>query len=224
MRLPTLPAFFVKSCICLSSALIVACQDHFVPANTFLFFSEASNHRVLSISPNGTTIYNGGFGSALAADPANPAVFYLLTDRGPNAAGTAANSIIFGKADFTPQIGQFRLVGDQLVLERTILLKTATGELLNGLPNLVGQGNTGETALDLNGQPIVPNPTASIRKGWYWLLTARFGSATNTDRTLSTSMLLAEPLSELIHSAPELAGVPCRKCSPGDGLTGAWKC
>ncbi|MGI4884105.1 MAG: hypothetical protein ACRYFR_04005 [Janthinobacterium lividum] len=62
-------------------------------------------------------IYNGGFGSAIAQGPNDPAVFYLLTDRGPNAAGVAANSIIFGRADFPPQVGKFRLKGNQLTLE-----------------------------------------------------------------------------------------------------------
>ena len=137
--------------------LVVSCNDHLIPAFTYPVYAEASSPAVLSVAPNGTVIYNGGFGSSIAADPADPAVFYLLTDRGPNAAGQAANSIIFGKADFTPQIGRFRVTGNQLVLERTILLKNAAGQLLTGLPNPTGQGSTGETALDLTGQPIAPN-------------------------------------------------------------------
>lgn len=156
MRLPFLPASLLISGI-LAGSLLIACQDHRIPALTYPTYAEAPNPAVLAVSPNGTTIYNGGFGSAIAADPTDPAVFYLLTDRGPNAAGQAANSIIFGKADFTPQIGRFRVVNNQLVLERTILLKNAAGQLLTGLPNPVGQGSTGETALDLNGQTITPN-------------------------------------------------------------------
>ncbi|MBC8151395.1 MAG: esterase-like activity of phytase family protein, partial [Bacteroidetes bacterium] len=140
------------------SVLLVACQDEIdQPALAYPAFAEAANPRLLATAPNGTLINNGGFGSALATDPADPAVFYLLTDRGPNAAGSAAGSIIFGKADFTPQIGKFRLVGNQLVLEQTILLKNAAGELLTGLPNPVGQGSTGEIALNLTGQTIAPN-------------------------------------------------------------------
>ena len=157
MRLNALPSFFIVGCTVFGGWLITACQDHQIPALTYPIYAEATNPAILAVSPNGTTIYNGGFGSAVAADPTDPAVFYLLTDRGPNAAGQAANSIIFGKADFTPQIGRFRVVGTQLVLERTILLKNAADQLLTGLPNPVGQGNTGETALDLNGQTISPN-------------------------------------------------------------------
>ncbi|WP_228724405.1 esterase-like activity of phytase family protein [Spirosoma sp. KUDC1026] len=157
--------FPALSCTVLAGLLVAACDDHRIPAINFPAFAEASNPNVLATSPNGTVIYNGGFGSALATDPSDANVFYLLTDRGPNSAGVAANSIIFGKADFTPQIGKFRLVGNQLVLEQTILLKDAMGRLLTGLPNPSGQGSTGETALDLNGQPIAPDPNGLDSEG-----------------------------------------------------------
>lgn len=150
------------SVVAMSSALtlgllLISCNDHRFPVVNYPAFAEANTPKVLSTAANGTVLYNGGFGSALVADPRDANVFYLLTDRGPNAAGTAANSIIFGKADFTPQVGKFRLIGNQLVLEETILLKNAAGQLLNGLPNPTGQGSTGETALDLNGNPIAPS-------------------------------------------------------------------
>ena len=137
-------------------ALLAGCHKDDAPAAAFTYpaYAEASNPKVLSTAPNGTVLYNGGFGSSIAADPTDPTVYYLLTDRGPNAAGVAANSIIFGKADFTPQIGKFRLKDGQLTLEQTILLKNAAGQPLTGLPNPAGQGSTGETALDLNGQPL----------------------------------------------------------------------
>ena len=157
MRFLSLPFSVAISSVIVGSLLVAGCQDHRIPALSYPLYAEASNPAVLAVSPNGTTIYNGGFGSSIAADPTDPAVFYLLTDRGPNAAGSAANSIIFGKADFTPQIGRFRVVSSQLVLEKTILLKNAAGQPLTGLPNPVGQGSTGETALDLNGQTIAPN-------------------------------------------------------------------
>ncbi|AUD00568.1 esterase-like activity of phytase family protein [Spirosoma pollinicola] len=156
MRLSSLPSSIATSCVLISGLLVAACEDHRIPA-ILPSFAEASNPAVLSTSPNGTVLYNGGFGSAIAQDPNDPTVFYLLTDRGPNAAGSAANTIIFGKADFTPQIGRFHVVGNQLVLEKTILLKNVNGQALTGLPNPTGQGNTGEIALDLNGQTIVPS-------------------------------------------------------------------
>lgn len=157
MRIQSIPSFLTIGCTLISGLFVVACMDHTIPSVTYPLFAEASNPKVLATSPNGTVIYNGGFGSAVAPDPNDPDVFYLLTDRGPNAAGSMANSIIFGKSDFTPQIGKFRVVGNQLVLDQTILLKNAAGQLLTGLPNPSGQGSTGETALDLDGNLIAPS-------------------------------------------------------------------
>jgi hypothetical protein len=137
------------------TAALASCKKDSEPATvSYPAYAEASNPKTLATAPNGTVLYNGGFGSALAPDPNDPTVFYLLTDRGPNAAGVAANSIVFGKADFTPQIGKFRMKDGQLTLEQTILLKNAAGQPLTGLPNPAGQGNTGETALDLSGNAL----------------------------------------------------------------------
>lgn len=124
---------------------------------TYPDMAEASDPSVLMTAANGVKVYNGGFGSAVAVDPNDPAVFYLLTDRGPNADGPADNIKVFGKPDFTPQIGKFRLKEGKLVLEQTILLKNAAGVNLNGLPNLTGAGSTDETAIDLNGTVLSPS-------------------------------------------------------------------
>jgi len=119
--------------------------------------AEAVDPAILFTTPAGVKVYNGGFGSAVAADPNEPDVFYMLTDRGSNVAGQAANSIIIGKPDFDPQIGKFRLKDGKLILEQTIELKNAAGAKLNGLPNPQGMGASGETAYDLNGQVIAPS-------------------------------------------------------------------
>ena len=167
MKTKHLPILWAANALLAGSLLLTACQDDFELPDLFSYpaFTEATDPQVLSTAPNGTVIYNGGFGSSLAADPHDPSVFYLLTDRGPNTAGSAANTIILGKADFTPQIGKFRLLGKKLVLEQTILLKNAAGKLLTGLPNPSGQGSTGETPLDLNGQPLPTDPEGIDTEG-----------------------------------------------------------
>lgn len=158
MQAKSYPLFRVVGGILIGGALLVGCKkdDDTVAATliTYPAYTEATNPRELLTAPNGTKLYNGGFGSSIAQDPNDPAVFYLLTDRGPNAAGVAANSIVFGKADFTPQIGKFRMKDGLLTLEQTILLKNAAGQPLTGLPNPIGQGNTGENALDLTGAAL----------------------------------------------------------------------
>ena len=123
-------------------------------AITYPEMAEASDPAILFSTKEGVKVYNGGYGSAVAVDPAAPDVFYMLTDRGSNVAGQAANSIIIGKPDFAPQIGKFRLKDGKLVLEQIIELKNANGIKLNGLPNPIGMGASGETAYDLNGQII----------------------------------------------------------------------
>jgi hypothetical protein len=155
VNLPKMPKNYLLLALLTSTTALTGCRkDDELATVTYPSYAEASSPRVLATAPNSTVLYNGGFGSALAPDPNDPTVFYLLTDRGPNAAGVAANSIVFGKADFTPQIGKFRLKDGQLTLEQTILLKNAVGQPLTGLPNPAGQGSTGETALDLSGQPL----------------------------------------------------------------------
>ena len=135
---------------------ISACKKDHSVTNTFNYpaMAEATNPAILMTTADGVKVYNGGFGSAIAADPNSPDVFYLMTDRGPNVAGQIANSIIIGKPDFAPEIGKFRLKNGILTLESTIQLKNSAGVNLTGVPNPVGQGNTGEIPYDLNGNLI----------------------------------------------------------------------
>lgn len=145
--------------VCMAATLgFQACKkDKSTTTITYPDMAEATNPALLMTTATGVKVYNGGFGSAVAADPKDPSVFYLLTDRGPNVAGTIANSIIIGKPDFDPQIGKFRLKDNKLVLEQTIELKNAAGAKLNGLPNPAGMGATGEVPYDLSGTQLSPS-------------------------------------------------------------------
>jgi hypothetical protein len=136
--------------------------------------AEVSDPAVLYTTAQGVKVYNGGFGSALAADPNEPDVFYMLTDRGPNVAGTANNSIIIGRPEFCPEIGKYRLKDGKLVLEQIIELKNAAGNKLNGLPNPAGMGASGETAYDLNGQVIAPSADGIDSEGMVRLADGTF--------------------------------------------------
>lgn len=136
-----------------------ACEDHRLEsAPGFPAVVDAENKGTF-LPPVLTTVgdvrvFNGGFGSAIAADPNDPGAFFMLTDRGPNIDGTATNSKVFAKPDFAPQIGKFRVKNGQMILESIIELKNSAGGKLNGLPNPANQGGTGETALDVNGNNI----------------------------------------------------------------------
>lgn len=144
-----------------------ACKKNDNAATTIVYpdMAEADNPAILFTTPAGVKVYNGGYGSAVAADPTQKDVFYMLTDRGSNVAGQVANSIIIGKPDFTPQIGKFRLKDGKLILEQVIELKNATGDKLNGLPNPAGMGASGEVAYDLNGNILTPSPDGIDSEG-----------------------------------------------------------
>jgi|SRR6218665_140761 len=116
-------------------------------------FAEASDPKIMA-TVGKVVLYNGGYGSSLAQDPYDKSVFYLLTDRGPNVTGAPANSIVLATPDFHPQVGKFRLKGNKLIQEGTLILKNKQGVALNGLPNPANQGATGETAFDLSGNTL----------------------------------------------------------------------
>jgi hypothetical protein len=124
-----------------------------LPYELLAEFDNAAGERV--------EVRNGGFGSAMARHPSKRGHFYALTDRGPNAAtaaGTFPPGIIFVVPDYTPRIGEFRMLpGGRVELVRTILLKDPTGRPITGLPN-ASFGSTGETPYALDGSIVALDP------------------------------------------------------------------
>ncbi|MEW2518424.1 esterase-like activity of phytase family protein [Actinacidiphila alni] len=134
--------------------------------------------------PSGTkTELSGeGYGSSLAPVPGRSGWFYGLTDRGPNADAPDGNKSEM-KLDFTPQIGEFRLVNGKAELVRTITLKAPKrlgGTAYNGLP----PHDTKEVIDDVNatnagGGTPVPLPRSAygydseglvaLRDGTFWV-------------------------------------------------------
>jgi secreted PhoX family phosphatase len=107
---------------------------------------------------NSFEIRNGGYGSAMAADPANTNSFYAITDRGPNAdyTGSAGKGKKFPMPDYTPRIGHFKVTSTgEVVKTGEILLKDRDGNNITGLPNSTSLGGTGEVPYDVNGNVIV---------------------------------------------------------------------
>ncbi|PLW90477.1 hypothetical protein, partial [Mucilaginibacter sp.] len=85
------------SLIALAAVSFTACKKNPVAVDTTVAYpgmAEAADPAVLFTTDAGVKVYNGGFGSAMAADPNDPNVFYLMTDRGPNVAGKESNTII----------------------------------------------------------------------------------------------------------------------------------
>lgn len=113
---------------------------------------------IIYSAANGVNVFGSGYGSAIAAVPNEPDAFYLMTDRGPNVDGTIKDSKLFPLPNFNPHIGKFKLVGDSLIYLSSVEFKNAAGVKITGRPNPVGQGSTGEVALDFNGATLSTDP------------------------------------------------------------------
>ena len=158
---PTVP-FASVGLLTILVLLTAACQDHNLTSLPGMPAVVDATNPGISLPPvltnvNGVQVFNGGFGSAIAADPNDPGAFYMLTDRGPNIDGTVANSKVFALPGFAPQIGKFRVKNGLMTLEKIIELKNSSGGKLNGLPNPANQGGTGETAFDITGNTLSPS-------------------------------------------------------------------
>ena len=101
--------------------------------------------------PTTTSISGEGFGSSLAPVPGRPGWFYGVTDRGPNADDPLGNKSE-PLPNFTPQIGEFALVGSQARLMKTIPLK--------GPKNV--KGPAGIFGQPYSGRPPVPDTKETI--------------------------------------------------------------
>jgi hypothetical protein len=99
-------------------------------------------------------VLNGGYGSALVADPNDPNAFFLLTDRGPNVDGPARGEKLFPVPSFSPRIGRFRLENGAFALRDTIILKAPDATPLTGLPQPPGRGSTNERAVAVDGTTL----------------------------------------------------------------------
>ena len=146
--------------------------------------------RPVLLTRGGVTVYNGGFGSGLARNPADSTSFYLLTDRGPNFEMPEEDHKTFPVPGYTPRIVLFRLQDSVLRLERTIELSGMSGNPLSGIPNLPGHGGTGEVPLDTRGHTLPYDSTgidseglAAMADGSFWIADEYGPSLLHVDAT-----------------------------------------
>ena len=97
---------------------------------------------------NGLTVKEGGVSGIVYQN----GVFYLLSDRGPNAditANTAAKGkspLLFPFPKYAPKVWQATLEGEKLQVMRKFSIKRPDNTTATGLPLPPNQGNTGELA------------------------------------------------------------------------------
>lgn len=152
--------------LALAGAAAVACKDSVSPKTTSVSYPLKAVDAAPTVwgTSSGLSI-TGGYGSALVADPTDPTIFWIMTDRGPNTSTPVANQLLFPIPNFTPTVAKFQLVGDSLRRIATIPLKNASGTPISGRPNPAGQGATGETGIDATGAPITPDPDGLDSEG-----------------------------------------------------------
>ncbi|HVV22006.1 MAG TPA: esterase-like activity of phytase family protein, partial [Pseudonocardiaceae bacterium] len=139
------------------------------------------------VTIGGVRITGGAFGSSLYPVPGSKDEFYGVTDRGPNVDGPDGEKVE-PLPDFDPSIGKFRFVGTNAVLEKVIPLRAADGTPYSGRVN--SQANTGETIVDLNGNPLPADPNGydseglvAMPDGTFWVSDEYGPFITHFDRT-----------------------------------------
>jgi len=110
----------------------------------------------------GVRITGGAYGSSLYPVPGAKDEFYGLTDRGPNVDGPDGEKVE-PLPDFDPSIGKFRFVDGKAVPQKVIPLRAADGTPYSGRVNT--QAGTGETIVDLNGNPLPADPNGYDSEG-----------------------------------------------------------
>jgi hypothetical protein len=125
---------------------------------------------------SGVSIVHGGFGSAMARDPKDPNVLYLLTDRGPNVSALAVDVKVFPVPEFTPRIGVFELGDKGLTRASVIEPRGADGRKLGGAPPAPARGVPVEAGLDASGKRVAPDAggidpegLAAMPDGTFWI-------------------------------------------------------
>ncbi len=104
---------------------------------------------------DGVAVQASAHGSAIAQVPDSADEIYGLTDRGPNVDGRTSNEKVLAVPDFHPQIARLWLANGVASVERIIPLSGKDGAPLVGLVD--PEADTGETLVDLNGQPLAPS-------------------------------------------------------------------
>ncbi len=131
--------------------------------------------RTVLATVKGVEVFDAGYGSGIAADPAAPGFFYLLADRGPNY-DDGKDTKAFVQPGFVPRIGRFKLENGVLTQVAKIEMSNKEKKPLSGIPPLIGLGGTGETALGTDGkmlrsdaEGVDPEGVVALKDGGFWI-------------------------------------------------------
>ncbi|HEX2747498.1 MAG TPA: esterase-like activity of phytase family protein, partial [Verrucomicrobiales bacterium] len=112
----------------------------------------------------GVPVTGDGYGSAFVPVPGTTDEFYGLSDRGPNVDGLTDTSKVFPLPNFTPAIGRFKLVNNELVLQGSLItFKTPAGIPYSGRFNSANPGL--DQGFDINGNLLPTDPNGFDSEG-----------------------------------------------------------
>jgi hypothetical protein len=145
--------------------------------------------RTVLSTVKGVEVFDAGFGSGIAADPAAPGFFYLLSDRGPNY-DDGKDTKAFVQPAFVPRLGRFKLENGELTQVARIEMSNKERKPLSGIPPLIGLGGTGETSLGSDGkilrsdpEGVDPEGIVALKDGGFWISEEYGPSLLHLDRT-----------------------------------------
>jgi hypothetical protein len=143
--------------------------------------------------PRAEMTIRSSFGSGLSRRRSDPAdTVWAVGDRGPNlkvktmvrrygvealkgAAGKSGAKVM-PRLDLGPTIAKLRVTGDAVELVETLKIVDSEGVAVSGLPVPGGEHALSEPALDLDGQPIEPDPSGldtegivALSDGGFWV-------------------------------------------------------
>lgn len=141
---------------------------------------EASNKAIPNSIVDDFGVQLGGMGSDMFRTPgAKSGEYWVVTDRGPNVdttLPTGGGATGFMVPSFSPLIMSIKVDGEKVNVLETIAIKTAGGQGVTGLPNVLGydaipsdlKGVTGNSLYNLNGLDV--EGLVRTANGNFWIV------------------------------------------------------
>lgn len=141
---------------------------------------EASNKALAGSVADDFGVQLGGMGSDMFRTPgAKSGEYWVVTDRGPNVdttLPTGGGATGFMVPSFSPLIMSIKVEGAKVAIQETIAIKTAAGQGVSGLPNILGydaipsdlKGITANSLYNLNGLDV--EGLVRTANGNFWIV------------------------------------------------------
>jgi hypothetical protein len=184
--------------------------------------------------PNEQLSIAAGFGSGLTSRFGEfNGLVWAICDRGPNLKlaevseryGWSAppeyierdGAKLMPRLDIGPALALLRIMEDEVLVERTVRIRTDNGVPVSGLPIPASGHAACEPIVDLEGLPVPPDPTGMDTEGVALLSNGSFWASEEYGPSLIRIGVTGELLERLVPEGVHLedAGCRVRACLPG---------